>query len=265
MQDRVLSPRALPEVPPTFLHPDRALGRHLLAAASVGPPRVDGLGLTVVPIRIGPTPVQRLPVLAAACEELRPPSPEAVTMTNLAALAGAAVFGQVVSGGMVDRVVTQTTRLPLGKTVIVRTEPLSARWWDEGPPELGGPLQPPLVALLLLASGGRIGLRSIARTALWEAHGQPRRGRAAASESGWVLLDGSTLLAAHLTAPFPLAVRAAASDRGASRLLRGALAQMRSDDPLRESVHLHAGLVELSLVRESPRLPDRILRLSALL
>jgi hypothetical protein len=254
---------APPEEPPTFLHSDRALGRHLLAAASVGPPRLDELGLTVVPHRTATKPQQRATVDATVCQELRAPSPDAVTMTNLSARTGTAVLGQVVNGGMVDRVVTQTTGLPLGKAVVVHTEPLSARWWDEGPPKLGGSLRPPLVALLMLASGGPAGLRAIARTALWEACGHPRRGHAAAGGNGWVLLDGPTLLAAHLTAPFPPAARAAASDQSGTRLLHGALAQMRWDAPLREAVHLHAGLVELSLVRESARLPWRILRRSA--
>jgi hypothetical protein len=221
------------------------------------------VGLIVVPIRIGPTPLQRTTVHAAVCQELRPRSPGAVTVTNLSALAGIAVLGQMVNGGMVDRVVTQTTALPLGKAVVVHTEPLSARWWDEGPPKLGGSLRPPLVALLMLASDGPSGLRAIARTALWEAYDHRRGGHAAAGGHGWVLLDGPTLLAAHLTAPFPPAAGAAASDQSGTRLLHGALARMRWDAPLREAVHVHAGLVELSLVRESARLPWRILRRSA--
>jgi hypothetical protein len=173
-----------------------------------------------------------------------------------------AVFGQRLTGGMADRVVATTMAMPPGEAAIIPVAPLKPRWWDEGPLQFHGRLLPTPLALLLLAASDRIGLRSLARTALWETCREPSEDDAVEDQDGWALFDGSTLLAAHLMVP-----RAGSSPAPApppeppsSALVRRALAEAARDARVVWSVVSHPDLIELSVVRASLTLPDAILQ-----
>ena len=175
---------------------------------------------------------------------------------------GAAVFGQRLLGGMADRVVVTHSAIPEGENAIIPVAPLEPRWWDEGPLRLGGRLPPTPWALLQLAASDWVGLRSLARTALWEACRDPHGDETAAEQGGWALFDGPTLLAAYLMIPpkVPSAAPAPLQDPHSSALVRRALAEAARDARVAWSVVSHPDLTELSAVRASLTLPDAILQ-----
>lgn len=177
-------------------HPTSPPALRVPAAPASGTTSVDPFGLTIVhlgpPLPGGPPPSQPL------CSELDPPRPGALAAANPSGRRVALGVGQLVTGGMADRAVSAPVVLLPGTTSIVATEPLSSRWWPAGPPQAGGQLPPALTSLVILACHGATGLRSIARTALWEAyrrHGSPED---TDRPSGWLLLRGRTVLAARL-------------------------------------------------------------------
>jgi hypothetical protein len=174
----------------------------------------------------------------------------------------AAAFGQRLMGGMANRVVVTDSAIPEGGNAIIPVVPLEPRWWDEGPLRVGGRLPPTVLALVQLAEGDWIGLRSLARTALWEACREPFGDDTAAEEDGWALLDGPTLLAAYLLLPpaVPSPDPDLLPDPHSSALVRRALAEASRDARVAWSVVSHPDLIELSLVRASLRLPEVILQ-----
>ena len=240
----------------------RLLVSRALATAIAGPPRLDAFGLTVVRLTVGT--VGRMPLASPSLvyRELEPPDPTLVAATNHARFTAAAQFGQLLVGGMAQRVVTVTTPLPTSETVVVPVGALSPRWWDQGRPRLAGQLQPALQALLRLATSDRPGLRSIARTTLWEAHRHPTGRRAEGSGDGWALFYGSTLLAIHLTGPLAEATPrdTPPSDATSLRMIRQALAEAPGADHVAHAVQLDGNLLEVSVVRASMELPETVLR-----
>jgi hypothetical protein len=247
-------------------HSARLLSPLLLGTVIAGSPRRDRYGLTVIPLQIhGADPARRRDVLPPIVRELQPPTPGAVVIANTAGRAGPAVFGQRLTGGMADRVVATTTAAPPGGASVTPVTPLEPRWWNEGPLRLGGRLPPTVLALLLLAASDWIGLRSLARTALWEACRElPEDGRAEA-EDGWAILDGSTLLAAHLILPGAMSspAPAPALKTHSSTLVHRALTDAARDDRVVWSTTSRRDLVELSILRPSLALPEAVLRPSA--
>ena len=244
-------------------HPARLLSPRLLGALTAGSPRRDGYGLTVIPMQVrGVDPLRLRDVQPLIVRELQPPTPEAVIMNDAQGSAGAAAFGQRLLGGMADRVVVTTTAIPRGEDAIIPVAPLEPRWWDEGQLQLRGEIPPTLFALLQLAESDWIGLRSVARTALWEACREPLGDDTAAEEDGWALLDGPTLLAAHLLLPPAVASPAPdlLPDPHSSALVRRALAEAARDARVAWAVVSHPDLIELSLVRASLSLPEAILQ-----
>ena len=244
-------------------HPARLLSPRLLGAVTAGPPRRDRYGLTVIPIQVrGADPVRPRYAQPLTVRELQPPTPEAGIMNDACESGGAAVFGRRLLGGMADRVVVTHSAIPEGENAIIPVAPLEPRWWDEGPLRLGGRLPPTVLALLQLAASDWIGLRSLARTALWEACREPLGDDTAAEEDGWALLDGPTLLAAHLL--LPPAVSSPAPDLlpdpHSSALVRRALAEAVRDARVAWSTVSHFDFIELSAVRASRSLPEAILR-----
>jgi hypothetical protein len=244
-------------------HPARLLSPRLLGAVIAGPPRRDRYGLTIIPIQVrGADPARRRYVPPLIARELQPPTPEAVIMNATQGRRGAAVFGQRLLGGMADRVVVTHSAIPEGANAIIPVAALEPRWWDEGPLRLGGRLPPTLLALVQLAASDWTGLRSLARTALWEAWRERLGDETAPEQSGWALLDGPTLLAAHLMVPPAVAAAAPAplQDPHLSALVRRALAEAAQDDRVAWSAVSHPHLIELLVVRASLSLPDTILQ-----
>ena len=244
-------------------HPARLLSPRLLGAVTAGPPRRDGYGLTVMPIQVrGAHPARRRHVPPLIVRELQPPTPEAVITSDAQGSGGAAVFGQRLLGGMADRVVVTHSAIPEGENTIIPVAPLEPRWWDEGPLRLWGRLPATLLALVQLAASEWIGLRSLARTALWEACRELPRDDAPAEQDGWALLDGPTLLAAYLMVPPAVASAAPAplQDPHSSALVRRALAEAARDARVAWSAVSHPDLIELSVVRASLSLPEAILQ-----
>ena len=247
-------------------HPARLLSPRVLGAVIAGPSRRDRYGLTIIPIQVhGGDPAWRRYVPPLIVRELRPPTPEAVLMNDAQGSGGAAVFGQRLLGGMADRVVVTHSAVPEGETAIIPVAPLEPRWWDEGPLRLGGRLPPTPCGLLQLASSDWVGLRSLARTALWEANRGLLGEDAATEQDGWALLEGPTLLAAYLRVPPAVAAAAPAplQDSHSSVLVRRALAEAAQDARVAWSAVSHPDLIELSVVRASLSLPDAILQSAA--
>ncbi len=240
----------------------RLLVSRALGTATAGPPQLDAFGLTVVRLTVGTVGPLPLASPGLVYRELVPPDPTLVVVTNHARLIAAAQFGQLLIGGMAERVVTVTTALPPNATVVVPVAALSPRWWDQGRPRLAGQLQPALLALFRLAISDRPGLRSIARTTLWEAYRHSTGRRAVRCGDGWVLFHGSTLLAIHLM--FPLGAGTSTdtspSDATSLRMIRRALAEARSGDHVAHAVQLDGDLLEVSVVRASLELPETVLR-----
>jgi hypothetical protein len=174
----------------------------------------------------------------------------------------AAAFGQRLLGGMADRVVVTHSAVSEGENAIIPVAPLEPRWWDEGPLRLGGRLPPTVLALVQLAASDWIGLRSLARTALWETCRERPGDETAAEQSGWALLDGPTLLAAYLMVPSDVSSAAPTplDDPHSSALVRRALDEAARDARVAWSVVSHPDLTELSVVRASLSLPDAILQ-----
>lgn len=233
-----------------------------LATAIAGPPRLDAFGLTVVRLTVGTVGPLHLASPGLVYRELAPPDPTRVAVTNHARFIATAQFGQVLIGGMAERVVSVTTPLPPSETVVVPVGALSPRWWDQGRPRLAGQLQPALLALLRLATSDRPGLRSIARTTLWEACRHSTGRREEWSGDGWVLFHGSTPLAIHLTVPLAAATPrdTSSSDATSLRMIRRALAEAPGGDHVAHAVHLDGDLLEVSVVRVSLELPETVLR-----
>lgn len=247
-------------------HSARLLSPLLLGTVIAGPPRRDRYGLTVIPLQVrGAESAQARSAPRLVVRELQPPTPGAVLIANTAGRAGTAVFGQRLTGGMADRVVATTTAAPPGEASIAPVAPLEPRWWDEGPLRLGGRLPPTVLALLLLAASDWIGLRSLARTALWEACRELPEDAWAEAEDGWAILDGSTLLAAHLILPGAMSSPAPAPtlEMPSSTLFHRALTDAARDDRVVWSTTSRRDLVELSILRPSLALPEAILRASA--
>jgi len=253
---------------PTLPHHARLLSPRLLSAITAGPPGRDRFGLTVIPIQVRGADAAR-PQLAQPLDirELQPPVPGKVVAAGATGPARTAAFGQRLTGGMADRVVVATSPMRRGENALIPVAPLEPRWWDEGPLRLRGQLSPALLALLHLAMSDWIGLRSLARTALWEACREPSLDDPAAEEGGWALLDGPTLLAAHLMLP-PAAssppVPGPPPDPRPSALVRRALSDAAWDDRVGWAVHSQGHLIKLSIVRASFTLPDAVLRAAAL-
>jgi len=183
-------------------------------------------------------------------------------MSSAAGAAGLATFGQRLTGGMADRVVVATSTIPLGGQAIIPVAPLEPRWWDEGPLRLDGRLPPTVLALVQLATSDWVGLRSLARTALWEACRELSDDDLATEQDSWALLDGPTLLAVQLMLPPGVIFPApdAAHDPSSSALVRRALSEAARDDRVGWLAHSQGHLTELSMVRASLALPDAILR-----
>ncbi len=158
--------------------------------------RVDAYGLTLVDL--GPSHSARRPAPPLLLGELDPPRPGGLAAVNPSGRPVTLTPGRLVTGGMSDRAVAAAVVVRPGMTSVVPVEPLSARWWPAGPPRAGGRLPPPLTALLILAGHGGAGLRSIARTALWDAYRRHPAPDRIDRASGWLLLRGRTVLAAHL-------------------------------------------------------------------
>ena len=244
-------------------HPAHLLSPRLLGAVTAGSSGRDGYGLTIIPIQVrGADPAWRRCVPPLIVRELQPPTPEAVLMNDAQGSGGAAVFGQRLLGGMADRVVVTHSTIPEGENAIIPVAPLEPRWWDEGPLRLCGRLPPTPWALLQLAASDWVGLRSLARTALWEACRELPGDDAAAEQDGWALLDGPTLLAAYLMVPPDVssATPAPLDDPRSSALVRRALDEAARDARVAWSVVSHPHLTELSVVRASLTLPDAILQ-----
>jgi hypothetical protein len=248
-------------------HSARLLSPLLLGAISAGPPGRDRFGLTVIPLQVRGADSAR-PQLdqPLAARELQVPSPGNVVMASAAGAAGLATFGQRLTGGMADRVVMATSAIPRGQNAIILVAPLEPRWWDQGPLRFRGQLSPTLVALLQLAVSDWVGLRSLARTALWQACREPANGDLAAEQGGWAVLDGPTILAAHLLLPPAVSSPSAPGpplDPHSSALVRRALSEAARDDRVGWSAQSQGRLIELSMVRASLTLPDAILRAAA--
>jgi hypothetical protein len=244
-------------------HSARLLSPLLLGAVIAGRPRRDRYGLTVIPLQVrGADPARRRDVLPLIVRELQPPTPEAVIMNDAQGRGGAAIFGQRLLGGMADRVVVTHSAIPEGDNAIIPVAALEPRWWDEGPLRLGGRLPPTLLALVQLAASDWTGLRSLARTALWEAYRERPGDEAAAEQGGWALLDGPTLLAAYLLVPPDVSSAAPTplDDPHSSTLVRRALDEAARDARVAWSAVSHPDLTELSVVRASLSLPDAILQ-----
>ena len=175
---------------------------------------------------------------------------------------GAVLFGQRLLGGMADRVVATHSAIPEGDNAIIWVAALEPRWWDQRPLRLAGRLPPTLMALAQLATSDCIGLRSLARTALWEACRERPGGETTAEQDGWALLDGPTLLAAYLIGPPEVASTTPAplKDPHSSALVRRALAEAAQDSRVAWSLVPHPHRIELSVVRASLSLPDTILQ-----
>jgi hypothetical protein len=240
----------------------RLLVSRALATASAGPPRLDAFGLTVVRLTVGTVGPLPLAFPGLVYRELVPPDPTLVAVTNHARLIATAQFGQVLIGGMAERVVTVTTPLPPSETIVVPVGALSPRWWDQGRQRLAGQLQPALLALLRLATSDRPALRSIAHTTLWEAYRHSTDRRAKRSEDGWALFHGSTLLAIHLMLPRGAATPRdrSPSDATSLRMIRRAMAKAPGGDHVAHVVQLDGDLLEVSVVRASLELPETVLQ-----
>jgi hypothetical protein len=239
----------------------RLLVSRALPAATAGPPRLDAFGLTVVRLTVGTVGPLPLASPGLVYRELVPPDPTLVAVTNHARFIAAARFGQLLVGGMAERVVTVSTPLPPSETVVVPVAALSPRWWDQGRPRLAGQLQPAL-ALFRLATSDRPGLRSIAHTTLWEAYRHPRGRRAERSGDGWMLFHGSTLLAMHVMVRLGAAKSrdTPPSNATSMRLIRRALSEAPAGDHVGHAVQLDGDLLEASVVRASLELPETVLR-----
>ena len=221
-------------------HPARLLSPRLLGALTAGSPRRDGYGLTVIPMQVrGVDPLRLRDVQPLIVRELQPPTPEAVIMNDACESGGAAVFGRRLLGGMADRVVVTHSAIPEGENAIIPVAPLEPRWWDEGPLRFGDRLPPTVLALLQLAASDWTGLRSLARTALWEACRERPGDETAAEQGGWALLDGPTLLAAYLMIPPKVssATPAPLQDPHSSALVRRALADPERHAPVVGATH----------------------------
>ena len=245
-------------------HSARLLSPRLLGSISAGPPRRDRFGLTVIPLQVrGADSARRRYVPPLIVRERQPPTPEAVTMNDTQGRGGPATFGQRLLGGMADRVVVTHSAIPEGDNAIIPVAALEPRWWDEGPLRPGGRLPPTLLALVQLAASDWTGLRSLARTALWEACRELPGDHAGAEQDGWALLEGPTLLAAYLIGRPEAAAPAPPHDPHSSALVRRALTEAARDDRVEWSTISRRPLVQLFMTRRSLALPEAVLGASA--
>jgi hypothetical protein len=218
----------------------------------------DRFGLGV--ILLGPPVTPGRPPPELRFREIEPPTPGALLVANQTGVTATLPIGELLTEGMADRAVAATLSIPPQATVVVPVAPLSARWWSAGPPRPSGHLSPTLTALLVLATRAGPGLRSIARTALWEGYRQPAGRKAGGQLSSLAVVGGSTVLAVHrVTGGAPHrggAVRPpSATETPAIR--RWLLGDAGAGGIRAE--HRHSGWMELWLVRASLDLPDAVL------
>ncbi len=179
-------------------HATPPLPHRVLSSLSAGTPTSDPFGLTVIPLGLPAVPSRSPPGLAFT--EMDPPTPTGLLATNRSAGAVTVSLGDVISGGMVDRVVTASLIIAPGAAAIVPAEALSAGWWPAVRLQTSGRLSASLTALLVLAASEESGLRCIARTALWEARRRPDF-EVRTDGEGWLLVGAHAVLAAHLVEP----------------------------------------------------------------
>jgi hypothetical protein len=240
-------------------HSDLLLPAGLRAGLASGTQRQDQFGLTVVTVGVG-TPPTRPPPLPHF-SELDPPDPGALVATNPGTWPVTVSVGQMVAGLMADRAVTTLVILPAGATMIVPVEPLSARWWQQGrQPSRAGRLPPALAALLILAGEGSAGLRSVARTALWEGYRRQGVDTEVGAQSAWVLLRGRTPLAAHLVLRRGLELEPEPRPQQSSSASPAPLGQPGGAEcGVVRLAHRRGSFVEVWVVRASLDLPDAVI------
>lgn len=237
--------------------PTSPLVSRILAALPTASARQDTFGLTVVPLAVR-SGLSRPPT-RLVFRELEPADPTGLAATNRTSRPVIVRFGQRVRGGMTDRAVSAPTPVCPGASAVVPVEPLTAGWWREGEPTRADALPPALTALLVLAASDRPVLRSIARTALWEAYRQLPGRQVTARRGGWLLMQGGRLLAAHLGGPGgPPSEDGAVVDAHPLGLVRQALAE-GSGDGVIQIVSRDADASEVWLVRASPHLAEAVL------
>lgn len=242
--------------------PTSPLVSRILATLPSGSATQDAFGLTVVPLAVRRKLGRPPPRLVFG--ELEPAHPAGLAATNRTTRTAIVRFGQRVRGGMIDRAVTASTPVFPGATAVVPVEPLSPGWWREGEQITAATLPPALIALLVLAGSDRYGLRSIARTALWEAYRQLSGRHVSDGLGGWLLMKGGRLLAAHLLGPDgqPPSEDGAAVEAYPLGLVRKALAEGSGDGAI-QIVSRDAGIAEVWVVRASPQLADAVLAVAA--
>lgn len=238
--------------------PTSSLVSRILAAIPPGSAKQDGFGLTVVPLEVRGGLSRPPPRLVF--RELEPAHPDSLVATNRTTRGGIARFGQRVCGGMTDRAVTASTAVLPGTTEVVPVEPLSPSWWRERESTTADALPPALTALLVLAASDRPGLRSVARTALWETYRQLSRRRLPDGRGGWLLMQGERLLAAHLVGPDgePPPKGGALVGAHPLSLVRDALADGAGGGVI-QIVSRDADVAEVWLVSASPHLAEAVL------
>lgn len=213
-------------------HPSHSPALRAVTAPASGTVSTDQFGLTIVPLG-GPGAAKRPPP-PPLLSELDPPDP-----------------GSLLAANPTSRLVG----LGLGDTL-----PLSARWWRLDSPQLGAPLPPALAALLILAREAGTGLRSSARTALWEGYRRTVTAEPLGGPSRWALLRGQTVLAMHLVR-WGSARPSAASPRPGT-LATSPVHPHPGGDAATSVVrltHAEGHRMEVWLVRASRELPDAVL------
>jgi hypothetical protein len=124
--------------------------------------------------------------------EMDPPEPHRLRVQNRERTTAVVEAGAVLDGGMGTRVLRCCTVIPAEGEATVVVEPLSGRWWDEGPLRHGGRLDPVATALLFQAA---LAPEPLASSAITSLHSLPRAdmvtGAVAAPHAvaGWLLED----------------------------------------------------------------------------
>jgi hypothetical protein len=230
-----------------------------VAALAPGAVATDQFGLTIV--ALGPRgSATRPPPLFS---ELDPPDPGTLVAANPTPRVAELSVGDTLVGGMSDRAVVRGLVVPARATALVPVEPLSARWWPSHPPQLGAPLSPTLTALLILARQCGSGLRSIARTALWEGYRRQQVTDDVRGPYGWVLLARDAVLAAHLVQSrirWPAATPPPPGTPPPSPTQH--LQEGDADAAVIQLTDAQGRRIEVWLVRASPELPDAVLHTS---
>jgi hypothetical protein len=241
-----------------MLHPSHSPALRAVAAPASGTVATDQFGLTIV--QLSPRGPATRPPPPPLFSELDPPDPGTLVAANPTPRVAGLALGDTLVGGMSDRAVVEALVLPPGASAVVAVEPLSARWWPGHLPQPGPPLSPALTALLILARQGGRGLRSIARTALWEGYRRREVTGDVRGPYGWVLLGSHTVLAAHLVQSRIRWPPAAPRPRGTPATPPTHLPQEDdADTGVVQLTHSHGRRIEVWLVRASPELPDAVL------